>query len=118
LRIKEQETRLILHKHDDDDDDDDDDDEVEKLLGVICPLCPLPKLRPCVTRPSLWQHSITWCEAKTGKVPKLCRTLSTFPWNVQPNGWIRTYSNFATFIITEITNEKRAESFQMKLTHK
>jgi hypothetical protein len=26
LRIKEQETRLILHEHDDDDDDDDDDD--------------------------------------------------------------------------------------------
>jgi hypothetical protein len=25
LRIKEQETRLILHEHDDDDDDDDDD---------------------------------------------------------------------------------------------
>jgi hypothetical protein len=27
LRIKEQETRLILHEHDDDDDDDDDDDK-------------------------------------------------------------------------------------------
>jgi hypothetical protein len=27
LRIKEQETRLTLQKHDDDDDDDDDDDE-------------------------------------------------------------------------------------------
>jgi hypothetical protein len=26
LRIKEQETRLILYEHDDDDDDDDDDD--------------------------------------------------------------------------------------------
>ena len=26
LRIKEQKTHLILHKHDDDDDDDDDDD--------------------------------------------------------------------------------------------
>jgi len=26
LRIKQQETRLILHEHDDDDDDDDDDD--------------------------------------------------------------------------------------------
>jgi len=25
LRIKEQETRLILHEHDDDDDDDDDE---------------------------------------------------------------------------------------------
>jgi hypothetical protein len=28
LRIKEQETRLILHEHDDDDDDDDDGDEL------------------------------------------------------------------------------------------
>jgi hypothetical protein len=28
LRIKEQETRLILHEHDDDDDDDDDDHAV------------------------------------------------------------------------------------------
>jgi len=26
FRIKEQETRLILHEHDDDDDDDDDDE--------------------------------------------------------------------------------------------
>ena len=29
LRIKEQETRLILHEHDDDDDDDNDDDEAK-----------------------------------------------------------------------------------------
>jgi len=28
LRIKEQETRLILHQHDDNDDDDDDDDDL------------------------------------------------------------------------------------------
>jgi len=32
LRIKEQETHLILHKHDDDDDDDDD----EMRLHVTC----------------------------------------------------------------------------------
>ena len=31
MRIKEQETRLILQKHDDGDDDDDDDDEVLPL---------------------------------------------------------------------------------------
>jgi len=36
LRIKEQETRLILHEHDDDDDDDDDDDEIK--TGRRCPL--------------------------------------------------------------------------------
>jgi hypothetical protein len=36
LRIKEQETHLILHEHDDDDDDDDDDDgdDDEKELCV------------------------------------------------------------------------------------
>ena len=28
MRIKEQETRLILHEHNDDDDDDDDDDDI------------------------------------------------------------------------------------------
>jgi len=28
LRIKEQETHIILHAHDDDDDDDDDDDKM------------------------------------------------------------------------------------------
>jgi len=33
LRIKEQETHLILHEHDDDDDDDDDDeDEAQTAL--------------------------------------------------------------------------------------
>ena len=34
LRIKEQETRLILHEHDDDDDDDDDDDEYNRTLEL------------------------------------------------------------------------------------
>ena len=33
MRIKEQETHLILHEHDDDDDDDDDDeDEAQTAL--------------------------------------------------------------------------------------
>jgi len=38
LRVKEQETRLTLHKHDeyDDDDDDDDDDEEEEKCVVKC----------------------------------------------------------------------------------
>jgi hypothetical protein len=34
LRIKEKETRLILHEHDDGDDDDDEEEEAE-LLHVI-----------------------------------------------------------------------------------
>jgi len=42
LRIKEQETRLILHEHDDDDDDDDDlliwRDE-RQLCGVVVVGC-------------------------------------------------------------------------------
>jgi len=36
LRIKEQETHLILLEHDDDDDDDDDDDIPSTYLNVLC----------------------------------------------------------------------------------
>jgi hypothetical protein len=37
LRIKEQETRLILPEHDDDgDDDDDDDDEIFFSFSTLC----------------------------------------------------------------------------------
>ena len=37
MRIKEQETHLILHEQDDDDDDDDDDDEIsqEDTIEVV-----------------------------------------------------------------------------------
>jgi hypothetical protein len=35
LRIKEQETRLILHEHDDDGDNDDDDEKVTHILTTV-----------------------------------------------------------------------------------
>ena len=34
MRIKEQETHLILHEHDDDDDDDDDNDDDDKAVST------------------------------------------------------------------------------------
>jgi len=35
LKIREQETRLILHEHDDDDNDDDDDNKYKNVLSKI-----------------------------------------------------------------------------------
>jgi hypothetical protein len=50
LRIKEQETRLILHEHDDDDDDDDDDDEILiiKEIALLIQVYTILFLKPSV----------------------------------------------------------------------
>ena len=61
LRIKEQETRLILHEHDDDDDDDDDDDEYNRTLELwhfgfdtkLCKAVQLFAIKPSQINPLL-----------------------------------------------------------------
>ena len=47
MRIKEQETRLILHEHNDDDDDDDDDYDDVPIVYILWDPEPPGTLRAC-----------------------------------------------------------------------